>query len=307
MENYIRIAIVAMAVVGVAIAQTEIEELRPASRDVAVDVTNTKGSVEVLAWEQAVVEVTGKLGSDSDVLEFSGTEDRLTIRVTNPSKRPKEASLVVRVPFGAAVRVECVSAKIEVEDVEGDLDLRTVSGKVEALETAGRVRAETVSGSLEVEGRPTSVEAKTVSGKVDILAASSAPLRSAPDDPEKVRTRMERIAASTVSGNIDIESIEVELLQCETVSGSIDFIGAIAPNGEAELQTHSGSIELFLPADSPVSLDLNSFSGGIQSEFGGNVNEPKFGPGRSLEYVAGTGAARIRAQAFSGGISVAAR
>ncbi|GMV93073.1 MAG: hypothetical protein AMXMBFR82_28510 [Candidatus Hydrogenedentota bacterium] len=307
METYVRIAIVAAAIVGVAIAETQIEELRPATRDVAVDVTNTKGSVDILGWEQAVVEVTGKLGSDSDVLEFSGTEDRLTIRVSNPNKRPKEASLLVRVPFGATVQVECVSAKIEVEDVEGGLDLRTVSGKVEALQTAGRVRAETVSGSLEVEGRPTSVEAKTVSGKVDIMVASNAPLRSAPDDPDTVRTRMERIAASTVSGSIDIESVDVELLQCETVSGSVDFIGAIAANGEAELQTHSGSIDIVLPAGSPVSLDLNTFSGGIDSDFGGEVNEPKFGPGRSLEYVAGSGAARVRARSFSGSVSVIGR
>jgi hypothetical protein len=292
------------ALVGVASAATETIETRPAARDVAVDITNVKGSVEVLGWDQGTVEVTAELGSNSDVLEFDGTEQRLTIKIVNPNRRPKEADLRVRVPFGASLDVDCVSAKIEVEEVEGDLNLRAVSGKVEAIGVAGRVRAETVSGSVDVEGRPISVEAKTVSGKVDIQAASNKPLRVRIDDDKAVRTQMEWIKASTVSGSIDIVSIEVGQVECEAVSGSIDFTGAIAPYGVVDMETHSGSIDLEIPADTAAAFDLNTFSGNIKSDFGGTVKKPHIGPGRSLEFVSDSGSARIRAQAFSGSISV---
>jgi len=297
----------AVALAGVASAQTAIDETRPAKPDVDLTIVNVKGSVEVTGWDQAAVQVAGKLDSNSDRLEFSGPEDRQTIKVYNPneSKRVKEARLTVRVPFGASVEVSCVSAKITVENVEGDLDLHTVSGKVDATGVAGRVRAETVSGAVDVEGRPVSVEAKAVSGSVDILATSKKPLHRAAEKEEGIeRTYTERIQASTVSGSIDVEAIEVGRLECETVSGSIDFTGAIAPNGDVELKTHSGSIGLNLPADTSAEFDLSTFSGNIKSDLGGYVEKPKFGPGSSLEYVSGSGSAKIRAQAFSGGISI---
>lgn len=304
MEKCSRFVIVAMAFVGVAIAQTQINEMRPAAGDVSIGISMVKGSVDVRAWDQPAVEVTGKLNSDSDRLELTGTEDQLSVHVVNPNRKPKEANLVIHVPYGASVQVDCTSAAIGVEGVEGDLDLRTVSGKIDAAGTGGRVRVETVSGSIDVEGRPLSVEAKTVSGKLDILAASDTPLRTSPDAARSVRTSMERIGASTVSGNIDIESINLTLLECETVSGSIDYIGALAPDGEADLETHSGRIDLQLPAGTPVSLDLNTFSGGIKSDFGGAVDSRSVGPGHSLEFAGGAGSARIHASAFSGSISV---
>jgi len=305
--KYIQILTIMTVLVGVASAQTELNETRPATRDVAVDITNVKGSVEVLGWNQAVVEITGRLDSNSDILEFSGTEQRLTVKIVNPKRRPKEADLRIRVPFGASLDIDCVSAKIEIEDVEGDLNLRAVSSKIEATGVAGRVRAETVSGSVNVEGRPISVEAKTVSGKVDIQAASNEPLRVPIEDGKTVRTHMERIKVSSVSGSIDIESIEVGELECEAVSGSIDFRGALAPYGVVDMETHSGSIDLEIPAGTAAAFDLNTFSGSIESDFGGTVKEPHIGPGRSLEFVSDSGSARIRAQAFSGSISVKAR
>ncbi len=303
-----RLILVMTAFVGVAYAANEIAETKPAATTVAVDITNVKGSVEVSGWDQAAVEVTGRLDSDSDEFEFSGTESRLTVRVFNPNRRVHEADLQLRVPFGASLDIDCVSAKIQVENVEGELDLQAVSGKIDASGVGGRVRAETVSGSINIEGRPVSVEAKAVSGSVDILAASEKPLHArGPNGEAIVRKHMERIKASTVSGSIDIESVEVQRLECEAVSGSIDFTGAFAENGEADLETHSGGIDLRIPADTSAAFDLNTFSGGIKSDLGGTIEKPKYGPGRSLEFVSGSGSARIHAQAFSGGISIQGR
>lgn len=289
MYSWIRGVVVAIAFLGVVYAQTPIDESRTVAPNVVVDVTNVKGSIDVSSWEKPSVEITGTLGKGSERLDVDGSEKHLSVKVILPSqsKHAKDTDLRLRVPKGAAVYVTGVSAGITVEDVAGDLELKTVSGSVRATGVAGRVEAETVSGGVTIEGSSSNVEAKAVSGSI------------------KIRTAQGRVEASTVSGSITIDGETIERLECEAISGGIKYTGSVAPNGNIELKTHSGNITLVLPATTDAKFDLSAFSGGIRSALGdGEVYHPKYGPGSSLEFETGSGSARIEAHVFSGGIAV---
>ncbi len=289
MYSWIRGVVLTVACLGVVHAQTLIDEVRPAAPNVVVEVSNVKGSVDVSAWDKPNVEVTGTLGKGSERLEVDGSDKHLSVKVILPSKSKnvKDTDLRLRVPKDATVYVTCVSAGITVDGVAGDLALKTVSGSVRTSGVSGSVEAETVSGGVTVEGNCSGVEAKAVSGSI------------------KIRTARDRVEASTVSGSIAVEGESIERLECEAVSGGIKYRGGVAPNGNVDVKTHSGSISLSLPATTEARFELSSFSGDIRSDLGdAEVYRPKYGPGCSLDFVTGSGSARIEAHVFSGGITV---
>jgi DUF4097 and DUF4098 domain-containing protein YvlB len=204
--------------------------------------------------------------------------------------------------------VDCVSSEITVKGVSGDLDLRAVSGTIEVEDAVGRVRAETVSGEITVAGMSTNVETKAVSGTIVIRTPGAVPVEAVPaGEALPAPAPPLTIKATTVSGEIEIEAGAVERLECKAVSGTISFTGAVADGGGFDLETHSGEIEIYIPADTHATYELSTFSGDIESGIGGYVEKPQFGPGRSLEFVSGNGSARIRARAFSGDIAIEKR
>lgn len=74
-----------------------------------------------------------------------------------------------------------------------------------------------------------------------------------------------RVKAHTGFGNITIKAAENVTLDLDTNSGSIDFSGSL---GEGPHTVHSdfGNIELNLPADSALNIDMETQSGKITSD-----------------------------------------
>lgn len=288
MFRKIRCGWIVLALAGVAGAQTAINEIRPAAPDVAVEISNVSGSIEVTAWDETSVQITGTLGKGAERLDVSGTDKRLTVKVVLPKngKNVKSTQLIVKMPKGGDLSATGVSANIATEGVGGSQDLKTMSGNIVASGVANRVKAETVSGHVDISGPTADVEAKAVSGVITINTATG------------------RAEVSTVSGEIGVRGTHIERLECEAVSGEIGYTGGVAPGGTIEVSTHSGDVSLSLPETTEAEFDLSTFSGGIRCAFGGEVSKPGFAPGASLEHTTGSGTARIRATAFSGGISV---
>ncbi|MCC6488774.1 MAG: DUF4097 family beta strand repeat protein [Candidatus Hydrogenedentes bacterium] len=288
MFRKVRCGWIVLVLAGVAGAQTAINEIRPATPEIAVEIANVSGSIEVSAWDEASVQITGTLGKGAERLDVSGTDKRLVIKVMLPknAKNVKSTQLIVKMPKGGAVSATGVGADIATQGVGGSQDLKTMSGNIVASGVANRVKAETVSGHIEVDGRTADIQIKAVSGDVT------------------VRTATVRAEVSTVSGEIEILGENIALLECGAVTGGIRYTGGVTPGGTIEVSTHSGDVSLSLPETTEAEFDLSTFNGGIRCAFGGEVSKPGFGPGASLEHTTGSGTTRIRASAFSGGITV---
>lgn len=141
-----------------------------------------------------------------------------------------------------------------------------------------RLALHTGSGSVEVVGPAGLADVSTGSGQITIRDVAG------------------ELTAKTGSGGIEVQGGGGPV-SLETGSGGIDYEGA--PRGDCTFSTGSGGIELTLPADVSVEVDLSTGSGSIDSEFqvAGQVDRRKvrgtIGTGKQGYIVAHTGSGSI--------------
>lgn len=279
----------ALAMPLAALASTPIDESREAAADVHVRIENIAGSVQVRAGDGNRVHVTGSLGEGAKPLRIEGSGNRLTITVEPESSgwgrsNMDDTDLVVRVPAGARLDVETVSADIDVSGLEGShADLESVSGSVRFDGDSERVRLKSVSGSIEGQGAGSDWNVGTVSGSIKLPQARG------------------EVQVESVSGSIELDFGRAERLRAETVSGRIIAHGELLAGGSVAMQSVSGAIELTLAGTVDARINAKTFSGPIRSDFG-TPESSGIGGGKQLETHVGEGASDIRLESFSGRI-----
>ena len=274
---------------GNALAQSSVNEHHPLARGGRVELDNVAGQVRVRGWDRDEVALTGQLGAGQQ-LDVQSSANRVQLRVVYPqNQRGSEgARLELRVPRGAALQAQTVSADLDVAEVDlSHLQVQTVSGDLAAQGRAQESQLSTVSGSLQSRLDTQRLRANTVSGRL------SATQGAAGD-----------VALESVSGSIGLEGGRLSRLRAETVSGSMDLaVAGLAPGGSVELQAVSGSIGLRLPKDVSARLRVETFSGDIDSDIG-EVERPRYGPGRHLDVQLGSGNGDVSIDSHSGSVRV---
>jgi DUF4097 and DUF4098 domain-containing protein YvlB len=269
------------------LAQQAVNERRAASPSGTVEISNIAGSVRVIGWSQAEVEVTGTLGRGTERLEFSGPPERILVKVVVPEHTHdlKGSDLTVKVPAGCRLGAETVSASLTVEGLSGALDLESVSGEITLTGDPSEVEAESVSGDIDLDVKAATMRLASVSGSI------------------KARGARGEVTVETVSGNATVDGGPVDRLELETVSGTVRFTGDLSANGRLDAESVSGTIEVALPAGTGGSFRLKSFSGDIDNQFGPPARRTsEYGPGHEAEFTAGSGGARVEIETMSGSI-----
>jgi len=138
-----------------------VDETRPLAANGEFELSNTNGSVRLVAWDEAKVrvEATKRAASERALeelkVEIEGEGDRVTVRTRYP--RPHwignagSVEYRVSVPRGARVRVDDVNGRVEVGGVSGSVHAATVNGSVDLTEVGGPIEASAVNGSVEVD------------------------------------------------------------------------------------------------------------------------------------------------------------
>lgn len=322
------IAIAAMA--APAGAQQRVDEAFPSDARGSVEIVNVAGSVTVTAWDRNEIRVTGTLGRGSERLELNRDRRRSEIRVVLPrnARNVRGSDLEIRVPAGKSVTVRTVSADIGLSGVRGQVDVRSTSGDVTVqgepaevragstsgdvelnVNTGGRVTARSTSGDVDVRGTVRqSVNVESVSGDVIVTATTSEVRAESVSGQLRLSGVSGRISASTVSGDAIVSGDRIEYGSFESVSGDLRYTGGVTPGGALDLKSHSGNVELTLPAGVIADFEANTFSGDIQSDFGGDVRRTsRYGPGREMRLETGRNGGRVRIQTFSGTVKLRRR
>lgn len=278
-------------VAGPAWAQRNVDETRVLNPTGRVTVSNVEGSVKVIGWGNAQVKITGTLGADVEKLEITGDENELSIEVKAPNhKEWLDTDLVLRIPAGARIEVETVSATIEVEDLTGSVDLESVSGWVKTSGRPAELSIETVSGDLTVAESAPRTDLTSVSGSIAVEMATG------------------RLDAESVSGAIKVEDGSLEDASCETVSGDISYTGDIVGRGRFDIESMSGSVTLLVPPSVSAEFDITTFSGNIDNDIGPKAEHTsKYTSEKELSFSAGSGGARVSIESFSGSIKIKTR
>jgi len=94
----------------------------------------------------------------------------------------------------------------------------------------------------------------------------------------------------------------------ESVAGAITFEADLSAQARLDIETVSGSVEVFVSPDIKADFAISSFSGGLENELGiGTVEKESFLPAKELNFSTGTGGARINVETLSGSIHIRKR
>lgn len=272
-------------------AAKPVEQTRSAAADASIEIECLSGTLEIEAWDRNEVEVRGTIGDDAELL-VSGSNDEIEIEIDLPGRRSGrgmdvDANLDIRVPAGARLEVETLSASITVSGVRGAHELDTMSGNVQVTADGAPVEIETVSGRIEVTGAGGSVDVETVNGGVEISGTAT------------------DVSVESVSGDVRVETSAIERGDFESVSGALDLRFGLAPKARLSVESYSGNVTLTLPSDVAGSFRVESFSGRIDNDFGAEAERTsEHGPGRQLAFTTGSDGARAAIETFSGNVSL---
>ncbi len=271
-------------------------------RNIAGDITVTTGG-----GDTATIEITkiARGSSDADARELLGivTVDvverggRVEVSARYPESRARNGrrnlnvSTAYRVtaPAGTRIKTESISGSVTVTGVRGDLTLNTISGDIR-IERAGKV----------VNGQSISGEVQLISAENDAVVELSSTSGNVLARSIKVR----RLDLGSISGTVRGSDLQCDTATLHTISGDVEYGGALTSGGSYDFRTHSGDVRLTVGAGTGFELRASTFSGEIRS---GLPLKLEGGSGRNNRTIRGTygdGRARVEASSFSGTIVI---
>jgi DUF4097 and DUF4098 domain-containing protein YvlB len=253
-------------------------------RNGAVELTLHSGEIVVTAWDRQEVRIRAR--SDRGEIDLDASSSRISLDVDGHGYSG-ESRFEVQVPAGTRVLARAMSGDVSVRGTRAEVEARTLSGDVD-VQDAATLLAESVSGGVRATRIAGSTGASSVSGDIELSDVGG------------------DVRAESTSGEIWLTNIRARVVRAESVSGTIDFSGTIDRAGRYEFTSHSGDINLALPADVGAQVGVETFNGDIQSDFPLRMEPTTDDRNRQrrLEFTLGSGGARITASTFSGSIDL---
>ena len=270
-----------------AVAQKKIERKLPLGMEGALRIVNMVGSVVVHGWNKDTVLVRGTLGAGDSFFMGGGYSGAKMFVESVNDRDPKPAWLEVWVPARIRLWVKTATANIDVSGVDGGLDLYVVSGTIDVTGNPHELNAEAIDGDIHITGSPPWVRAKNASGTIVFQGASS------------------DAAFSTVSGAVKVDGGVFERIKIETVTGNISFSGRLDRSGAFDFDSHSGNVDLAIPATMGASFSVMTIAGSITNNLSKNSPIPgRFGRGAELTMDTSGGGAKVSVRTFKGPITL---
>ncbi len=292
----IRYAVIATSVLlatPAAQAVQNIDRSLPTGATPSVEISNVQGRVTVTAWDQQVVKVTGTIENDQTEFEFSGDQRHVVIKVRRESNKvhhsKDDAILDIKVPAGASLDINTVSADIDVQGVRGEQRLEAVSGEITTAAYDEQLDVRTISGDAVINGTggKARVDVQSVSGGVTVRGVDG------------------EVEAQSVSGNIELDLGTATRLSLETVSGNLKASLTLASDARLDAESVSGHVDVRFAKPVNGEFEFETFSGNIENCFGPKAErKSKYAPGTELRFTQGSGGARVSVDTLSGTISI---
>lgn len=273
-----------------ALASTDIDERGLAELDGRVKVDNVAGSLSIVGWDRAEVEVGGTLGDGAELrFRADGGRTLVSVRKRRGVWRMQPSHLVVRIPTASDLVANGVSSDLTVEAMFGPQRLETVSGDIHAELAATEIEVASVSGKIRLvgEGQTARVEVSSVSGRIraDDIAGE--------------------VELTSVSGRLELTAGLLERVRLNSTSGSIEAEFGLMSGSRAQAETISGKIELLFAEADDLQVDVETHSGRIDNCFTEqDQRKRKHGPGRHLRFERGAADRRVQVESLSGSVSL---
>ena len=269
-------------------------DLKPGGR---LTLENFNGSVEILGWEKASVQIAGTkhAGTESDLkelkIETTAQEGSVRIRTVRPSGRYRNmgARYFIRVPRQVELeRIATSNGSIRVEDIEGNARLETSNGAVRIRKLAGRLDVRTSNGSIEGDEVASDAVLRTSNGPIRLTQASGS--MDAATSNSSINARFAKLSPQ-------------KPLRFGSSNGSIDVAFEALAGNELRASTSNSSITVRLPASVNAQLRADTSHGSITSDFNVTVRSGTMGKDH-LEGQIGEGGPLVQLSTSNGAIRV---
>lgn len=213
----------------------EFHQAYPLATNGEIRVENVNGRVRITAWERVEVQVDAVKSADTEAdlkatrIVIDSHAGAISLRTKQPDAgsgwkwwRGRHNSPSVdydlKVPAGARLKkIENVNGGVDIKSVTGAVHAGTVNGRLELESVRGEVHAETVNGHLRATGLAANARLNTVNGAIEA-------------------------AFDSLSG--------VKSVSLETVNGAVQLSLPASANAEISATTLNGGIK----ADSPLAV-----------------------------------------------------
>ncbi len=248
----------------------------------------------------------------------SGDGERVTIRGSG-SGLEAHADLHIRVPAGQTLAIFHGAGEIEASNIDGRIRLDSHAGPIRARNMRGDLTLDTGSGSIELEGAEADVILDTGSGNVVVRDVRGDRITVDTGSGAVTGSGLEgrTVLVDTGSGAVQLDGVTADRLEVDTGSGRVGLRRISAPRllvdtgsggvdadlfGTVEnvvIDTGSGSVNVRAPASLDATIELDSGSGGVRTDFDVDVER------KTRNYLSGRigrGNGRIVIDTGSGGI-----
>jgi DUF4097 and DUF4098 domain-containing protein YvlB len=250
-----------------------------------VSLTTFDGSMEIRSWDkpEVLVEIE-KRASDKTLAEAitvtaEQSGNTITVEVKKPNggqatfgfKVSPTARIVASVPRHCNIIARSGDGSINIERVDGKIELRTGDGSVRGVDVAGTLRVHTGDGSLRFDD---------VAGSLDLESG---------DGGARVSGKLQSLRLKTGDGSVEVRADEGSSMASDW-----------------EIRTGDGGLRLELPANFSANLDASTGDGSVrvrgfgEPTTGGRDDESR----RELKRPLSSGGKLLRLRSDSGTIVV---
>jgi hypothetical protein len=224
-----------------------------------LDVETFNGSVEIAAWDQDVIDISGtKYGptqeaADALPVRIEHRIDAAEIRVAplGDWRGRQGASLVIRVPRGVVLgHVLSSNGSIRTSEGVGPSRLKTSNAKVEVRDFKGNLNIQTSNGEIELNGIDGDVVARTSNARIDVDRVTG------------------EVDVTSSNGSIHAEAGRNDgRVRAETSNGSIELTIPAHYRGDLRAHTSNAAITVNVPGDLNARVMARTSNAHIQSDF----------------------------------------
>jgi len=110
------------------------------------------------------------------------------------------------------------------------------------------------------------------------------------------------LKAQSVSGDVTVASFS-GIANASSVSGDVEVeISGLVGAGDMKFSTVSGGVAVRAPGGANLDIAMSTLSGSLETDFPIQIEEKKFGPGRSAKGRVGSGGTSLHISAVSGDV-----
>jgi hypothetical protein len=270
-------ALVTLLVLPVAAVEgTRIEKQLDLSSGGTFYLDTDAGSVTVVGGSSDGAEVV-LTSKNNDIeenfkLSFEGTGSEVRVRVERRGSRvfswwrsSPSMHFEVRVPREVQVFVDTAGGRIELEAIDGDVDLDTSGGSITVEDVHGEVVADTSGGAIRIREISGNVRADTSGGSISISSVDGTVVADTSGGGISLDDITGDIVADTSGGGINIEQAGGSV-RADTSGGPVTVRFSSGNNAGGSLSSSGGRVTAHLDPSVSLDIDASTSGGSVRSD-----------------------------------------